>query len=155
MAIGKKQKVIILISVILVALAGFLYYFGFALVLRLFTPGDGQLRPQEQAFLDSLRTAYNCQGISRDPKYFMNDTSRKAEYALSFTFKQSPAGVTSDNVKDSLKQEAFNIARHSYLYIMKKSPKFTSYGISFYYEDAVKDYSFDFKPEELESANGH
>lgn len=157
MALRKKHKVLIFVSVLIVAIIGVLYYYGFAVVLWMFTPPVSKLQPKEKQYIDSLRTVYNCRSIWREPRYFMNDTSRKDEYIIVMTFGKSPAGLETDSLQqDSLRREAFKIAHHAYLHVMEKYPKFPEYGVSFSYDDLFRSYDFEFKTRELEDTlNNH
>lgn len=157
MALRKKQKIRILVAAAVLAIFGVLYYYGFAIVLWMFTPPVSKLSAGERNFIDSLRTAYNCRSIWREPKYFMSDTSKKTEYTIIMTFAKSPAALESDSLKqDSLKQEAFKIARHAYWQVVDKSPKFPEYVVSFDYSDLFRDYHYTFTRQELEgSYNNH
>ncbi|NML37598.1 hypothetical protein HHL17_10385 [Chitinophaga sp. G-6-1-13] len=157
MALRKKQKVLILVAAAILAIIAIVCYYGFFIVMWVTTPGDGELRPAEKTYFDSLRTVYHSRRIWRDPKYFISDTSRKTEYAIIMTFDKSPAGLETDSLKqDSLRLEAFKIARHAYFNVVDKSPKFPEYDVNFSYSDLSRDYNFTFKPEELEgSSNNH
>lgn len=151
MALRKKQKVFILIAAAILAFLGIVYYYGFFIVMWLTTPGDGELRPAEKTYFDSLRTVYHPKQIWRDPKYLISDTSRKDDYTIIMTFAQSPAGLSADTLKqDSIKQEAFKIARYAYWNVMNKSAKFTGYHVTFSYHNGGGEYRFAFNPKELE-----
>ncbi|MBC9914171.1 hypothetical protein [Chitinophaga varians] len=154
MALRKKHKVLIFVIALILVIIGLLYYYGFAIVLWMFTPPVSKLQPKEKHYIDSLRAVYSCQSIWREPRYFMNDTSRKEEYTIIMIFNKSPAGLETDSLKqDSLRKNAFKIARYAYLNVVEKSPKFPEYVVTFTYEDLFRDYRFAFKPKELEDTS--
>lgn len=151
MALKRRQKIWLFsgLAVLLVSIC--IYFFGFYIILWLTTPGDGALRPAEKQFIDSLKITYkDCKHIWRDPKYGMNNTADTTGYALSFEFAhRSNAAQEEDKRNDSLRQIAYGIARHAYLKVMKKDPKFVQYSVAFYYEDDARTYFYDFRPDSL------